>query len=82
MVMPRSFSMSIESSTCSVISRAESPPVFWINRSASVDFPWSIWATIEKLRILSMLWRVMPGAIAAPDRGVEGGGVAAPVRRP
>jgi hypothetical protein len=22
-------------------------------RSASVDFPWSMWATIEKLRILS-----------------------------
>ena len=53
MVMPRSRSMSMESSTCSVISRAVSPPVIWISRSASVDLPWSIWATMEKLRMLS-----------------------------
>jgi hypothetical protein len=33
------------------ISRASSPPVSWISRSASVDLPWSIWAMIEKLRI-------------------------------
>jgi len=26
-------------------------PVLWISRSASVDFPWSICATIEKLRM-------------------------------
>jgi hypothetical protein len=54
MVMPRSFSISIESSTCSVISRAVSPPVDWMSRSARVDFPWSIWATMEKLRILEI----------------------------
>ena len=29
-----------------------SPPVSWISRSASVDLPWSICATMEKLRIL------------------------------
>ena len=47
MVMPRSRSMSMESSTCSSISRALRPPQCWINRSASVDFPWSIWAIME-----------------------------------
>jgi hypothetical protein len=26
-------------------------PVCWISRSASVDLPWSIWATMEKLRM-------------------------------
>src|ERR1043166_3696729 len=51
MVMPRSRSISMESSTCSFISRKERPPVAWIRRSASVDFPWSIWAMIEKFRM-------------------------------
>ena len=41
------------------ISRSVSPPVSWISRSASVDLPWSICATIEKLRILSMGAAVM-----------------------
>src|SRR6476660_4514995 len=56
MVMPRSRSISMESSTCSLpaISRSESPPVIWIRRSASVDLPWSIWATMEKLRMFEM----------------------------
>src|SRR5262245_396498 len=56
MVMPRSRSMSMESSTCSLpaISRSVSPPVIWIRRSASVDLPWSICATMEKLRMLEM----------------------------
>src|SRR6185503_14121900 len=53
MVMPRSRSISMESSTCSFISRTSSPPVIWISRSASVDFPWSMWAMIAKLRIWS-----------------------------
>jgi len=61
MVMPRSRSMSMESSTCSTISRSASAPVAWINRSASVDLPWSIWAMIAKLRILSMAAAVMAG---------------------
>src|SRR5450830_419325 len=50
--MPRSRSMSIESSTWASISRLERPPQSWMMRSASVDLPWSIWAMIEKLRIL------------------------------
>ena len=67
MVMPRSRSISIESSTCSFISRASSPPVDWISRSASVDLPWSIWATMEKLR----MWE--RGVLMA--RALAGGGL-------
>ena len=55
MVIPRSRSMSMLSSTCALISRALRPPVAWISRSASVLFPWSMCAMMEKLRILSML---------------------------
>src|SRR5438874_4163716 len=62
MVMPRSRSMSMESSTCSTISRSASAPVAWISRSASVDLPWSIWAMIAKLRI----W--LSGVIAAEHK--------------
>jgi hypothetical protein len=52
MVIPRSCSISILSRIWPwVISRSVSPPVRWIRRSASVDFPWSIWAMIEKFRI-------------------------------
>ena len=56
MVIPRSRSMSMLSSTCALplISRSVSPPVAWISRSASVDLPWSMWAMIEKLRMRSM----------------------------
>src|SRR5262245_48419671 len=52
MVMPRSFSISIVSRTCSVISRSARPPVIWMMRSASVDLPWSMWAMMEKFLIL------------------------------
>ena len=51
MVMPRSRSRSIESSTCSAISRSARPPHVWMKRSASVDLPWSMCAMIEKLRM-------------------------------
>src|ERR1041385_9082331 len=51
MVMPRSRSSSIESSTCSDISRSARPPHIWMKRSASVDLPWSMWAMIEKFRM-------------------------------
>src|SRR5262249_10496002 len=51
MVMPRSRSRSIESSTCSAISRSASPPHIWMKRSASVDLPWSMSAMIEKFRM-------------------------------
>ena len=36
----------------------------WIRRSASVDLPWSIWATMEKLRMLEMGTVVMGRGIA------------------
>src|SRR5208282_216811 len=50
-VMPRSRSISMLSSTCSRISRAASPPQASISRSARVDLPWSICAMIAKLRM-------------------------------
>src|SRR6185295_15226224 len=53
MVMPRSRSMSIESRIWSRKSRSSTPPVRWINRSARVDFPWSMWAMMQKLRMSS-----------------------------
>ena len=56
MVIPRSRSRSILSRTCSCISRLVRSPVFSMIRSASVDLPWSIWAMIQKFRIL--LWSI------------------------
>src|SRR6185503_7696059 len=54
MVMPRSRSSSMSSRNCADISRAETAPVRSRSRSASVDFPWSMWAMIEKLRMRSV----------------------------
>jgi hypothetical protein len=54
MVMPRSRSMSIESSTCASISRSDRPPQRWMMRSASVLLPWSMWAMMEKFRMWFM----------------------------
>src|SRR5580658_8911792 len=51
MVIPRSRSRSIVSSTCACISRASRPPHSWMKRSAKVDLPCSTCAMIEKLRI-------------------------------
>src|SRR5512146_1401095 len=51
MVMPRSRSIGLVSSTCASISRSVSPPQIWMMRSASVDLPWSTWAMMEKLRM-------------------------------
>src|ERR1017187_3269470 len=62
MVMPRSRSRSMESSTCSSISRSDSPPHNWIKRSASVDLPWSIWAMMEKLRMCCIMKKGARGA--------------------
>src|ERR1700677_1338733 len=56
MVMPRSRSRSMESSTCDCISRWLSAPVSSSKRSASVDLPWSICAMMQKLR---MYWGSM-----------------------
>src|SRR5699024_10097607 len=52
MVIPLSLSRSILSSTWDCISRLVSSPVISMIRSARVDLPWSIWAIIQKLRIL------------------------------
>src|SRR4051794_9930878 len=71
-VIPRSRSSSIESSSCSRISRAETVSVTSRMRSASVDLPWSMCAMIEKLRIL--LWSMAEQGYSAPGR--------APARRP
>lgn len=49
--MPLSLSKSILSRNCSFISRCGTVPVTWSNLSANVDFPWSIWAMMEKFRI-------------------------------
>ena len=54
-MIPLSRSRSMLSSTCSCISLSVSRPVFWINLSANVDFPWSIWATIQKFRMFFCL---------------------------
>src|SRR5690606_30283570 len=51
MVIPRSRSIGLLSSTCASISRSVRPPHSWMMRSASVDLPWSTWAMMEKLRI-------------------------------
>src|SRR3954451_17319810 len=50
-VMPRWRSSAMSSSSCSFMSRRLTVPVNSSNRSASVLLPWSMWATIEKLRM-------------------------------
>jgi hypothetical protein len=69
MVIPRSRSRSIESSTCSAISRSARPPQTWISRSASVDFPWSMCAMMEKLRVSRV--SVIPGQLVDQGRRIE-----------
>ena len=54
-VIPRSRSSSIESSTCARMSRPVTVSVSSRMRSASVDLPWSMWAMIEKLRMRALL---------------------------
>src|SRR4051812_12960913 len=49
--MPRWRSSAMSSSSCSFMSRRLTVPVNSSNRSARVLLPWSMWATIEKLRI-------------------------------
>src|SRR3954447_3306187 len=65
--MPRSRSRSIESSTWARIDRGSTVFVISRMRSASVDFPWSMWAMIEKLRMCAwsaMDARLRIGAVA------------------
>ncbi len=51
MVIPRSRSKTKESSSCGCILSLAIVPVISKSLSANVDFPWSMWAIIEKLRI-------------------------------
>src|SRR5690606_1203841 len=62
MVMPRSRSIGLLSSTWASISRAVRPPQSWMMRSARVDLPWSTWAMMEKLR----MFRIWSGAGGVP----------------
>src|SRR3972149_3938510 len=50
-VIPRSRSRSMESSTWSTAFLGSIAPVRASSRSARVDLPWSMWATMEKFRI-------------------------------
>src|SRR3954469_6419386 len=66
MVMPRSRSMSIRSRYCARALRSSTTPVSWSIRSASVDLPWSMWAMMQKLRIVP--GSVRPGCGAGTVR--------------
>src|SRR5262245_32629807 len=44
----------MESRIWSRNSRSSTAPQRWMSRSASVDFPWSMWAMMQKLRMWSM----------------------------
>src|SRR3954451_11779129 len=70
--MPRSRSRSIESSTWARIDRGSTVFVISRMRSGSVDFPWSMWAMIEKLRMCG--WSAMDARLrigAGAWRGSE-----------
>src|SRR5262252_6157175 len=67
MVMPRSRSMSIRSRYCARISRSPTTPVSCSIRSASVDFPWSMCAMMQKFLMISMGVRPTAGAAAAGE---------------
>src|SRR6186713_261928 len=75
-VMPRSRSSGLESRCCAWMSRCATVFVSSRMRSASVDFPWSMWATMQKLRIFSVS---MSGAnlSGGPEGGAEPAGVVA-----
>src|SRR3954470_19300062 len=72
----------MESSTWARIDRGSTVFVISRMRSASVDFPWSMWAMIEKLRMcawsaMDARLRIGAGAGAGSERrggGREGGG--------
>src|SRR6476659_473255 len=53
MVIPRSRSMSIRSRYCARAARSSTTPVSWSIRSARVDLPWSMWAMMQKLRMIA-----------------------------
>src|SRR6266545_1968534 len=85
--MPRSFSRSMESSTCPTAFLGSMVPVRDRSRSASVDLPWSMCATMEKLRIsaVAILARISrpaldgansraPGSLSSCGKAVSEGG--------
>lgn len=53
-VIPLSRSRSMLSRNCSFISRFCTVPVICSNLSAKVDFPWSIWAIMQKFLIFDI----------------------------
>src|ERR1700674_3004993 len=71
-VIPRSRSRSIESSTWFCMSRWLIDPVYSSRRSASVDLPWSMWAMMQKFRTRSCVVRGPREVTAQPrtSRGV------------
>ena len=81
-VMPRSRSSSIESSSWSRMSRAATASVTSRMRSASVDLPWSMCAMIEKLRMrpCSIPSAMVLGPVVR-GRGRSGRGQTAPPPR-
>ena len=62
-VMPRSRSMSMRSRYCARMAAASTTSVSCSIRSASVDLPWSMWAMMQKFRMIA--GSVLPGCGAA-----------------
>src|SRR5512140_3040781 len=73
-VIPFSLSRSMLSRTCSFIFDFGTAPVSSSSRSASVDFPWSICAMMQKLRTRSreVDMRSEAHAVGEGDRGLGG----------
>src|SRR5262245_54209570 len=71
MVMPFSRSRSMASSTCSFMSFDEIVCVISSRRSASVDFPWSMWAMMQKLRVRSGGMRLKSARSSCPSAGAR-----------
>src|ERR1700678_1365441 len=69
MVMPRSRSRSIASSTWACISRAVREPVNSSKRSERVDLPWSMWAMMAKFRMCLLS---IQGCRSAGGESVDG----------
>src|SRR6266545_7794083 len=74
MVMPRSRSRSIRSRYCSRICRSDTAWVSSRIRSASVDLPWSMCATMQKLRMRDWL-DMRRGSLAPRVRPGSGRGI-------
>src|SRR6185295_2847195 len=79
-VMPRSRSSEFESRCWDLMSRPATVLVSTRMRSARVDLPWSMWATMQKFRILSILMgksiRLGLKAERGHRLGAGGGGLA------